>query len=129
MASSEELFGLNYLLLKPQEASAVDLGRLLFSSNLNNRGFIECPREIEAREFRQRWLLFISIVAQKVLVASRNSLKNVGDTLELWLNLLSSNGGLIRLLFKFLIGNYPFDHFFSHHYDHSYKLTGWEGGF
>ncbi|KAG4962468.1 hypothetical protein JHK82_039157 [Glycine max] len=104
MASSEELFGLNYLLLKPQEASAVDLGRLLFSSNLNNRGFIECPREIEAREFRQRWLLFISIVAQKVLVASRNSLKNVGDTLELWLNLLSSNGGLIRLLFKFLTG-------------------------
>ncbi|TKY57826.1 Lipase protein [Spatholobus suberectus] len=101
---SEELFGCSYLLLKPEEASVVDLGRLLFSSNLKNRRFIECPEEVEAIDFRQRWLLFISIVAQKVLLASRNSMKKVGDTFELWLNRLSSNGGLIRLLLNILRG-------------------------
>ncbi|KAK7311073.1 hypothetical protein RJT34_08966 [Clitoria ternatea] len=89
--------GGKYLLLKPQEAGVVDLGRLLFSSNLNKRRFIECPEDLEASLF-QRWLLFISVLAQKILLLSRNSMKKVGDTLELWLNRLSSNGGLIRLL-------------------------------
>ncbi|KAK7291112.1 hypothetical protein RIF29_06009 [Crotalaria pallida] len=94
----------NYLLLKPDEASLLDLGRLLFSPVLNNRKFIECPQELEASEFRQRWLLFISVVVQKILVISRKPMKKVGDMLELWLNRLSSNGGLIRLLINILQG-------------------------
>ncbi|XP_027368158.1 uncharacterized protein LOC113874135 [Abrus precatorius] len=103
MASGEP-FGSNYLLLRPEEASVVDLGHLLLSSNLNNRKFIECPEDVEASEFRQRWLLFTSVVAQKVLLLSANSFKKVGDTLEWCLNCLSSNGGLIRLFLNFLRG-------------------------
>ncbi|XP_061344720.1 triacylglycerol lipase OBL1-like isoform X2 [Gastrolobium bilobum] len=100
----EEPLGGNYLLLKPEEASLVDLGRLLFLSNLNNRRFIQCPEGLEKREFGQRWLLFISVVAQIVFLISRNSMKRVGDMLELWLNRLSSNGGLIGLLLNILKG-------------------------
>ncbi|KAK7321687.1 hypothetical protein VNO77_32553 [Canavalia gladiata] len=102
--ASEEPFGGKYLLLKPEEASVVDLGHLLFSSNLNDRKFIECPEDLEARVFRQRWLLFISVVAQKLLSTSANSLKKFGDTLGLWLNRISSNGGLITLLLNILKG-------------------------
>ncbi|KAG2390358.1 hypothetical protein LR48_Vigan07g270400 [Vigna angularis] len=101
---SKELFGSNYLLLKPEEASVVDLGRLLFSSKLSNRRFIECREEIQATDFRQRWLIFISVVAQILLLASRNSLKKVGDILEFSLNLLSCNGGFKGLFFNILRG-------------------------
>ncbi|WVY91300.1 hypothetical protein V8G54_036814 [Vigna mungo] len=79
---SKELFGSNYLLLKPEEASVFDLGSLLFSSKLSNRRFIECREEIQATDFRQRWLIFVSVVTQILLLASRNSLKKVGDILE-----------------------------------------------
>jgi len=110
---SKELFGCNYLQLKPEEASVVDLGILLFSSKLSNRKFIECTEEVEARDFRQRWLLFTSVVAQILLLATRNSFKKVENILELWLNLLSFNGGFIGLFLNFLRGNNnnPWHHF------------------
>ncbi|XP_057423730.1 triacylglycerol lipase OBL1 [Lotus japonicus] len=104
MASEEEPSGGKYLLLKPEEASLVDLVRLLFSSNLNNRKFIECPIELKAENFRQRWLLFISVVVQKILVSSGSTLKKIGDMFELWLNRVSSNGGLVRLLLNIIRG-------------------------
>ncbi|XP_061338523.1 triacylglycerol lipase OBL1-like [Gastrolobium bilobum] len=102
---SEQPFGWNYMLLKPEEASLVDLGRLLFTSNLNSIRFIECPEGLEVKEFWQRELFFISVVLQKVLLTSGNSMKRVGDMLELWLNRLSCNGGLIGLFLNILREN------------------------
>ncbi|KAK7383142.1 hypothetical protein VNO78_28813 [Psophocarpus tetragonolobus] len=102
--ASKELFGCSYLLLKPEEATIADLGSLLFSSKLKNRRFIDCPEEVEASEFRKRWILFTCVVAQIVLAAARNPMKMLGDALELWLNRLSSNGGLIKLLLNIITG-------------------------
>ncbi|OIW10383.1 hypothetical protein TanjilG_05531 [Lupinus angustifolius] len=102
--ASEEPCGGDYLLLKPEEASFMDLWHLLFSPVLNNRKFIECPQKKEANEFRERWLLFISVVVQNILFRSRKFMKQMGDMLELWLNRLSSNGGLIRLFINNLKG-------------------------
>lgn len=94
----------DYLLLKPKEASVLELGCLLCSSNITNRRFIDCSEGVEIREFGQRWYLLISVVAQKVLVALEPFLKIVGDMLELWLNRIASNGGIIRLFFNILRG-------------------------
>ncbi|MED6145948.1 hypothetical protein PIB30_029801 [Stylosanthes scabra] len=102
--ASKELFGGTYLLLKPEEATLHDLLYLLCSSNLESRSFIDCPVELKAEEFRQRWLLFTSVVAQKILLSSGNTMKMMGDKLELWLNVVSSNGGLLGLLKKKLKG-------------------------
>lgn len=104
--TSEQPFGEgDYLWLKPEEASAVDVIRLLFSSKLNDRKFIECPSELHYTEFRRRWILFISVVAQMALLASKKSLTKIGSIIEIWLNLLSFNGGFIKLLFNFLTGS------------------------
>lgn len=105
MACKQPFGGGNYLLLKPEEASLLDLVRFLFSSTLVNRSFIECPQELEFPEFRHRWILFISVVAQMALLASKNSLNRIGYKVEMWLNLLSSNGGFFRLLFNILRGS------------------------
>ncbi|XP_058725153.1 triacylglycerol lipase OBL1 [Vicia villosa] len=101
---SEQSFYKDYLLLKPKEASVFELCCFLCSSNTRNRGFIDCSEGLEVREFGQRWFLFISVVAQKVLVALEPLLKIVGDMLELWLNRIASNGGFIRLFFNILKG-------------------------
>ncbi|KAK4277474.1 hypothetical protein QN277_015470 [Acacia crassicarpa] len=95
----------DYLLLKPEEASVLDLIRLLFSSKLDDRKFVECPVELRYTEFRHRWILFISVALQMALLASKRSLDKIGSMVETWLNLLSFNGGFIRLLFNFLRGS------------------------
>ncbi|CAL0322468.1 unnamed protein product [Lupinus luteus] len=100
----EKPSGPSYLMLKPDEATFMDLWHLLFSPVLKNRKFIECSPDTGPREFRQRWLLFISVVVQNILFKSGKSMKKIGDMLELWLNRLSSNGGLIGLFINKLKG-------------------------
>ncbi|KAH7567434.1 hypothetical protein ACOSQ2_010982 [Xanthoceras sorbifolium] len=103
--ASEEHFCQNYLFLKPEEATLFDLIRLLYSSKLEERRFVECSSEADCHgNFRRRWIIFISVVSQKVLLFTRIPLAIVGYVLELWLNLLSGNGGFLRLLFNLFTG-------------------------
>ncbi|KAF2324369.1 hypothetical protein GH714_013159 [Hevea brasiliensis] len=95
----------NKLLVDPEEASFLELIRLLFSSDIKSRRFVECPENQRQRDFSHRWLIFISVVAQKLLLYYRNPMAQMGHAIETWLNLVSSNGGLFRLMLKYLKGN------------------------
>ncbi|KAJ0086817.1 hypothetical protein Patl1_08933 [Pistacia atlantica] len=99
-----EPFCNGYLHLKPKEASLVDLILLLFSSELKRQRFVDCPERHNYRSFGYRWLIFISVIAQKVLFSLRKPMATVGYVLELWLNLLSSNGGFFMILINGLKG-------------------------
>ncbi|KAJ4718921.1 Lipase [Melia azedarach] len=96
----------DFLSLHPEEAGLFDVFLLLFSSDLKKRNFIESPQELEFRitELFQRWVIFVSIVTQKVLISLRTPLAKLGCAIEMWLNLLSSNGGLLKLLINILRG-------------------------
>ncbi|KAK0576280.1 hypothetical protein LWI29_014868 [Acer saccharum] len=104
--ASEEYLCQNYLFLKPKEATLFDLIRLLYSSNLEEIRFVEFSDQADRHidNFRRRWLIFISVVAQKLLLFIRIPLAIVGNVLELCLNLLSSNGGFLRLLYNLFTG-------------------------
>ncbi|TXG52423.1 hypothetical protein EZV62_021592 [Acer yangbiense] len=104
--ASEEYLCQNYLFLKPKEATLFDLIHLLYSSNLEELRFVECSDQADRHinNFRRRWLIFISVVAQKLLLFMRIPLTIVGNVLELCLNLLSSNGGFLRLLYNLFTG-------------------------
>ncbi|OMO78917.1 Lipase, class 3, partial [Corchorus capsularis] len=103
--SGENNFCDEYLLLKPEEASFFDLFRLLFSSDQLEKGkFIDCPQGYDLKNFRRRWLIFVSIVAQKLLLLVRRPLAIVGNVVETWLNLLSENGGFFKLLVNLFTG-------------------------
>ncbi|XP_010263523.1 PREDICTED: uncharacterized protein LOC104601764 isoform X1 [Nelumbo nucifera] len=104
MACSEN-FCSNYLVLSPKNASLVDIFRLLFSSNLENRRFVDCPKDTEETEFRRRQIIFISVIAQKVLLFMAKPMSWVGSVFERWLNLLSSNRNLAVLLLNLVRGN------------------------
>ncbi|RVX00050.1 hypothetical protein CK203_024738 [Vitis vinifera] len=102
MASEDDLCR-DYLLLKPEEASFLDLVRVLCCSEWEKRGFIECTEEKELMRER-RWIIFISLLVQKMLLYLRKPLAITGSVVELWLNLLSSNGGFLALLLNLLKG-------------------------
>lgn len=97
MASDDNGFCHDYFLLKPEEASYCDIFSLLFSSELKNRRFIQYAGHLDGN-FRRRWFIFISLLAQKLLLLRRIPMALMGYLVEMWLNLLSCNGGLCMLL-------------------------------
>ncbi|KAH0701262.1 hypothetical protein KY285_015525 [Solanum tuberosum] len=112
MASSScnKSFCSNYMLLKPEECSVSDLARILFSSkNLGQKEFVDVdtPNEelnMTKEPLSRRWVFFISILVQKVLIKIAKPLAGFGNTIEYWLNLQNVNGGFFRLIFNSLRG-------------------------
>ncbi|WCJ35429.1 alpha/beta-Hydrolases superfamily protein [Euphorbia peplus] len=92
------------LVVDPEKASWFGLIYLLFSSDVKSRDFVECPEEERLRDFSHRWLIFISVFAQKIFLNLRTPLEKLGNAIETWLNLLQNNGGILSLFFKFLKG-------------------------
>ena len=101
MASKEHVCD-NYLSLKPEEATLIELLRLLFSSDLDSRKFIESSGEVWKLE--RRWILLVSVVAQWFFLFCSVPLARIGDVLQKWLNLVSINGGPLMLLLHWLSG-------------------------
>ncbi|KAL2241674.1 uncharacterized protein LOC105177614 [Sesamum indicum] len=104
MASTcNKSFSSNYMLLKPEDAGFLDLAKMLFSSDIGKRKFIDCPEG--AREpFGRRWIIFISVMVQKLLQATAKPMAAFGSGVENWLNLLTGNGGLFGLVMNALKG-------------------------
>ncbi|PON94204.1 Fungal lipase-like domain containing protein [Trema orientale] len=98
----------SYLVVKPKEASLIELIRLLFSSDLSKRSFVECSKEEgheqQPRDFGRRWIIFVSVVAQKALLLLRCPMALLGHVLVSFLNLVAINGGLFVLLRNYLRG-------------------------
>ncbi|CAN0922318.1 Triacylglycerol lipase OBL1 [Linum grandiflorum] len=104
MNDDGQVVNINRLLLQPEEAGLWDLVLLLWSSDLENRKFVDCSQQRQTtapvNDFHPRWLIFISVVFQKLFLVSKGTLDKVGRGLEMWLNLLSTNGGFLHLLFN-----------------------------
>ncbi|KAK3423232.1 hypothetical protein EUGRSUZ_F00220 [Eucalyptus grandis] len=96
-----------YLELNHTRAGFLGLARLLFHADVSERKYIGCHENYkkELREFGHRWIIFISIVGQKVLHLFKGTLEWLGKKLEFCLNLPSTNGGFLKLVTNALKGN------------------------
>lgn len=99
-----EHFCSDFLDVEPGKAGLFDLICLLFSRDVKARSFIDCPEDRRLRTLRRRWLIFVSTVVQKLLLSCKTPMARVGSAVEMWLNLLSSNGGFGSLLLNLLSG-------------------------
>nr|GEV01661.1 triacylglycerol lipase-like 1 [Tanacetum cinerariifolium] len=61
----DKSFSVDYMLLSPKDVGLWDLIKLLLSKNIGNRKFIDCPDGTVEESFSQRFVIFISTVAQK----------------------------------------------------------------
>uniref|UniRef100_A0A6N2N7D8 Fungal lipase-type domain-containing protein n=1 Tax=Salix viminalis TaxID=40686 RepID=A0A6N2N7D8_SALVM len=96
-------FSSNYMLLNPEELTFFDLIKFLFYTNIEKRKFVDST-EVEEESLERRWLMFVSIIVQKLLQFFSRPLSFVGSMLEMWLNLLSINRGCCRLLLNIFRG-------------------------
>ncbi|CAN1813480.1 Triacylglycerol lipase OBL1 [Linum perenne] len=94
-------FSSNYMLLDYDKIAILDLIRLLFSTNIEQRKFID-SKEGKEEIFKRRWIIFVSIVVQKLLQLISKPLYFVGWCIEMWLSLLTNNCGLLGLLVNIL---------------------------
>ncbi|XP_060193659.1 triacylglycerol lipase OBL1-like isoform X1 [Lycium barbarum] len=107
MASStcNKSFCSNYMLLKPEECGILDLAKILFSSKIGQKEFVDCPNEEMTKEpLSSRCVIFISVLIQKLLLATAKPLAGFGNAIEYWLNLQNVNGGFFRLIFNSIRG-------------------------
>ncbi|OVA15664.1 Lipase [Macleaya cordata] len=100
----EHEFCEDYVVLKPDEGGISDLFKFLFSSDIGKSKFVDCPEGKKETEFKRRWLIFLSIVVQKLLSFFKKPLSWFGLGLEMWLNLLIQNRGFTGLLLNLLQG-------------------------
>lgn len=103
MATTKSLSG-NYMVLTHQDASFHDLIRILFHSDIEKRKFVECPNKEQEESFKYRWLIFVSILVQKILKLVERPLSWFGNMVEMWLNLLACNRNFGVLLLNVLRG-------------------------
>ncbi|XWS33605.1 hypothetical protein CRYUN_Cryun22dG0097500 [Craigia yunnanensis] len=96
-------FSRSYMILKPEELKFFDLFRILFSSNLEDRKFVDSSSET-AESFRYRWLIFVSIVAQKFMMFTSKPMSWMGSVIEMWLNLVSINQNFFVLIMNLIRG-------------------------
>ncbi|KAL9683401.1 hypothetical protein QQ045_015223 [Rhodiola kirilowii] len=114
--SCNEDFCKNKLILNPKEAGICDLIRLLNCKNVKERSFVDCSEETALVDFERRWLIFISVWAQKALFLGRKMLACIGCVVDTWLNLLPLNGGFIKLIFKSALGRVEWPNRYSPNY-------------
>ncbi|MCD9643622.1 hypothetical protein HAX54_031237 [Datura stramonium] len=105
MANKEDICK-GYFELKPQEASYFDFVRIFYSNELEKRNFFDVSAAgvEKIRGFRRRWLIFISVVTQRLLFLFKIPMANFGSFIELLLNYPSFNGGFLQLFFNILQG-------------------------
>ncbi|CAM8956879.1 unnamed protein product [Rhodiola kirilowii] len=103
-ADCNKEFATDYMLLDQDKLGIKDLYHILFSSDIENRNSIDTSAARED-DISRRWIIFISILAQKLLQLASKPLSKFGSAIEYWLNLLSCNGGFFRLVLKILRGD------------------------
>ncbi|KAI5319321.1 hypothetical protein L3X38_039029 [Prunus dulcis] len=108
----------NHLLLKPKDVGFSDLLHILFSKHLRRRRFCHSSEQTEhdLDEFchsseqtehdldEGRWLIFLSILVQKLLRFVAAPMAAIGWVIEMCLNIFSSKQNMVGLLQNFLRG-------------------------
>ncbi|PWA68493.1 hypothetical protein CTI12_AA279250 [Artemisia annua] len=93
-----------YMLLDHEKVGVVDLVQMLHSIDIKKRNFVDCPNDMIEESFKRRWLLSMSVLAQKILKSIAKPLADTGSAIEYWLNLVSCNGNLGGLIWNLIRG-------------------------
>lgn len=96
-------FSGNYMVLRPEEVSYANVFRILWNDDIEKKAFADIPNGKE-ENLNRRWLIFVSLLAQKILQSMAKPMSSFGAWFENWLNLLSCNRNIFVLLLNVLRG-------------------------
>ncbi|CAA7395173.1 unnamed protein product [Spirodela intermedia] len=104
MATGREGYFSDYVVTRPDKAGMRDLFYLLYDGDLYRNNTVDCPEGTGIAEISRRWLIFVSVTAQKTLLILKEPVVWFGSKVEFMANLLSVNHGLGALIWNYLRG-------------------------
>ncbi|XP_010070351.2 triacylglycerol lipase OBL1 [Eucalyptus grandis] len=107
--ASDKSFSSSHMLLNPEKAGVLDLFRILIHSDVHKREFVDSSEEGN-ESFERRQIMFVSTLAQKLLLLVAKPMAWSGSAIEFWLNLVSSNRSFGRLLVNCFRGRVVMPH-------------------
>ena len=103
----------DFMVLRPDKGGVRSLLHLLCSCKVADNDAVDSPVGTEVAERRRRWAIFVSLLAQMLLLSVKTPLAAFGRAVEYWMNLLTDNGGgVIELVRNAVQGTYEYDHQF-----------------
>lgn len=96
----------DYLILKPDKVTLLGLIDLLYTGDIDKNSAVHCPKKTHnINQLRRRWILFVSLFLQMILLKLRKPMATFGWAVEKWMNLYYANGDSIFVLIRnFLSG-------------------------
>jgi hypothetical protein len=94
--------------LKPHKGGVRSLLHLLCCSDITENDVVKCPPgTTEDRPSKSnRWVIFVSVVAQMLLLWVKTPLAKLGEAVEYWMNFFTVNGGgVLKLIRNAMEGN------------------------
>ncbi|XP_062233274.1 triacylglycerol lipase OBL1-like [Phragmites australis] len=86
-------FFTDFMELQPDKGGLRNLLHLLCSCKVADNDAVDCPIGTEVAERWRRWVIFVSLVAQMLLLWVKRPMAAVGRGIEYWMNMLTDNGG------------------------------------
>ncbi|KAL6605971.1 hypothetical protein ACP70R_041624 [Stipagrostis hirtigluma subsp. patula] len=83
----------DFMVLRPDKGGVRSLLHLLCSCKVADNDAVDCPVGTEVAEWWRRWAIFVSLVAQMLLLWMKRPMAALGRGIEYWMNLLTDNGG------------------------------------
>ncbi|KAF7100169.1 hypothetical protein CFC21_101708 [Triticum aestivum] len=97
MDGQDEFSG-DFMVLRPDKGGVRSLLHLLRSSDVSESDAVDCAAG--GKEVADRWIIFVSIVAQMLLLWVKTPLAKLGSAVEYWMNLITDNGGGVLKLIR-----------------------------
>ncbi|CAL4885527.1 unnamed protein product [Urochloa decumbens] len=88
----------DFMVLRPDKGGFYDMFHLLCSCKVAENAAVDCPSGTEIADWRRRWVVFVSLVAQVLLLWVKKPVALLGRVMEYWMNLLNENGGSVLVL-------------------------------
>ncbi|XP_037469437.1 triacylglycerol lipase OBL1-like [Triticum dicoccoides] len=94
-------FSGDFMVLRPDKGGVRSLLHLLRCSDVGASDAVDCaPGKEVVLDRWHRWIIFLSVVAQMLLLWVKTPLAKLGSAVEYWMNLITHNGGGVLKLIR-----------------------------
>ncbi|GAA0158113.1 hydrolase [Lithospermum erythrorhizon] len=93
-----------YLILMPEKASILEIFLIPFTSDIESKEFLDAF-EVKEKILERKGIIFLSMIVRKFFGIMSDRMLSAGSKIEKWINLLSSDESLAKLIANYFRDN------------------------